>query len=118
MIFFVRKFKKRNVKITKIMLDDAKKMIRLMGVPVVEAKGEAEAQCVDLVKKGHAYAVASEDMDCLTFGANVQLRSNKFTPIIHDEFHFLCSLLIMKTLREKRTRSQKSSLKMFWRTWS
>lgn len=71
-----RKFKKRNIKITSQMLADAKKMLTLMGLPIVESESEAEAQCVDLVKKGKAYAVASEDMDCLTFGAPIQLRGN------------------------------------------
>lgn len=72
-----RKFKKRDIRVTSTNFEDAKKMLRLMGIPVVEAKGEAEAQCVDLVKKGKAYAVASEDMDCLTFGALIQLRGFK-----------------------------------------
>jgi len=40
-----------------------------MGVPVIEAPGEAEAQCAALVKADKVYAVATEDMDALTFGA-------------------------------------------------
>lgn len=39
-----------------------------MGVPVVEAPSEADAQCVAFVKKGLCYAVATEDMDMLTLG--------------------------------------------------
>lgn len=38
------------------------------------AVGEAEAQCAFLVKHGHAHAVATEDMDALTFGATVLIR--------------------------------------------
>lgn len=57
------------------MIDDAKKMLTLMGIPVIEASEEAEAQCCELVLKGNADAVASEDMDCLTFGAGILLRS-------------------------------------------
>lgn len=56
------------------MTADAKKMLRLMGLPVIEALSEAEAQCVTIVKAGKADAVASEDMDCLTFGAPLQLK--------------------------------------------
>lgn len=66
--------KKRNIKITKQMTADAKTMLSLMGLPVIEAYSEAEAQCVLLVKAKKADAVASEDMDCLTFGAPLQLR--------------------------------------------
>ena len=56
------------------MTEDAKKMLRLLGLPVIESLSEAEAQCVTLVIAKKADAVASEDMDCLTFGAPLQLR--------------------------------------------
>ena len=44
-------------------------LLKLMGMPVVEAPCEAEAQCAALAKAGKVYAAASEDMDTLTFGA-------------------------------------------------
>jgi len=50
------------------MKNDAIKMLRMLGCPVVEAPSEAEAQCVELVKGGKAHAVATDDMDALTFG--------------------------------------------------
>lgn len=40
-----------------------------MGVPVVEAPTEAEAQCAEMAKSGLVYGLATEDMDALTFGA-------------------------------------------------
>jgi flap endonuclease-1 len=40
-----------------------------MGVPVIDAPTEAEAQCAAMAKAGLVYGVATEDMDCLTFGA-------------------------------------------------
>lgn len=49
--------------------DDCKKLLRLMGVPVIDAPTEAEAQCAAMAKAGLVYGVATEDMDCLTFGA-------------------------------------------------
>ena len=39
-----------------------------MGIPYIQAPGEAEAQCSEIVKGGLAYAVGSEDLDTLTFG--------------------------------------------------
>jgi len=45
-----------------------------MGVPVIEAPCEAEAQCAALNKAGKAFAAGSEDMDTLTCGAKVLLR--------------------------------------------
>ncbi|KAG6476401.1 hypothetical protein ZIOFF_065641 [Zingiber officinale] len=45
-----------------------------MGVPTIEAPCEAEAQCVALCKSDKVFAVASKDMDTLTFGAPRFLR--------------------------------------------
>ena len=64
----------RTIKVTQDMANDAKKLIKLMGLPVVEAASEAEAQCAFLVKAGKAYATATEDMDALTFGSNKLIR--------------------------------------------
>ncbi|KAL3683178.1 hypothetical protein R1sor_001200 [Riccia sorocarpa] len=70
----IEKYSKRTVKVTKQHNEDCRKLLRLMGVPVVEAPSEAEAECAALCKAGKVYAVASEDMDSLTFGAPVFLR--------------------------------------------
>lgn len=70
----VDKFQRRLVKVTKQHMDDCKKLLRLMGVPVIEAPTEAEAQCATLVKAGKVYATATEDMDALTFASNRLLR--------------------------------------------
>ena len=46
-----------------------------MGIPYIEAKGEGEAQAAYLVSKGDAWAVASQDYDCLLFGAKRVIRN-------------------------------------------
>jgi flap endonuclease-1 len=48
------------------MTEDAKKLLILMGIPVIEAPGEAEAQCAVIVRAEKAYGTVSEDMDSLT----------------------------------------------------
>ncbi|KAK9292929.1 hypothetical protein L1049_020911 [Liquidambar formosana] len=86
----IEKFSKRTVKVTKQHNEDCQKLLRLMGVPVIEAPSEAEAQCAALCKSGKVYAVASEDMDSLTFGAPRFLRhlmdpSSRKVPVMEFE---------------------------------
>eukprot|EP00808_Paulinella_micropora_P032048 g41813.t1 len=69
------KFKRQLVKVTKEQNDDCKKLLRLMGIPVVEAPCEAEAQAAELCRGGAVYATATEDMDALTFGTKKLLRN-------------------------------------------
>ncbi|KAL0486243.1 flap endonuclease [Acrasis kona] len=65
---------KRTVRVTRDQADEAKKMLKLMGIPVIEAPSEAEAQCAELVKTGKVFATGTEDMDALTFGTSILLR--------------------------------------------
>ncbi|XP_012088805.1 flap endonuclease 1 [Jatropha curcas] len=86
----IEKYSKRTVKVTKQHNEDCKRLLRLMGVPVIEAPSEAEAQCAALCKSGKVYAVASEDMDSLTFGAPRFLRhlmdpSSRKIPVMEFE---------------------------------
>uniref|UniRef100_A0A1A9WIS1 Flap endonuclease 1 n=1 Tax=Glossina brevipalpis TaxID=37001 RepID=A0A1A9WIS1_9MUSC len=73
------KFNRRLVKVTKDHANEAKELLKLMGVPYVEAPCEAEAQCAALVKAGKVYATATEDMDALTFGSGILLRHLTFS---------------------------------------
>ncbi|CAI5439584.1 unnamed protein product [Caenorhabditis angaria] len=68
------KFERRLVKVTKQQNEEVKRLLTLMGIPIVEAPCEAEAQCAHLVRAGKVYGTATEDMDALTFGSNVLLR--------------------------------------------
>lgn len=69
------KLSKRSVHITKEQIDDVKNMLTYMGIPYIDAPGEAEAQCAELTKGSKVFASATEDMDCLTFGTKVLLRN-------------------------------------------
>lgn len=51
------------------MADDSKRLLRLMGVPWVQAPSEGEAQAAYLAKKGDSNYCASQDYDSLLFGA-------------------------------------------------
>merc|ERR1712179_126585 len=62
----VEKFTKRLVKVTKEHNEECKHLLKLIGIPYVDAPCEAEAQCAALVKAGKVFAVGTEDMDALT----------------------------------------------------
>ncbi|XP_068196435.1 probable flap endonuclease 1 homolog isoform X3 [Antennarius striatus] len=85
-------------------------LLKLLGVPVIQAPGDAEALCAQLVREGTVDAVASEDMDTLPFGANILIRNvnaKKDSEVVeyslpklleklqisHQEFVDLCILL-------------------------
>jgi len=70
----VEKYTKRLVRVTRKHNDDVKTLLKLMGLPVIEAPSEAEAMCAQLSKEGLVYGVATEDMDALTFGAQKVIR--------------------------------------------
>jgi flap endonuclease-1 len=75
----IDKYNRRLVRVSKQENEDCKQLLILMGVPIVEAPGEAEAQCASMCKDGLVYAVATEDMDALTFGAPVLVRHMTFS---------------------------------------
>ena len=70
-----RKYAMRSSKLSPEIIESSKKLLTLMGIPYVDAKGEGEAQAAYLVQNGDAYAVASQDYDCLLFGAKRVVRN-------------------------------------------
>ena len=72
-------FSSSSVRVTKEHNDEAKHLLKLMGIPYFEAPSEAEAQCAALVKEGKVFATATEDMDALTFASPVLLRHMTFS---------------------------------------
>jgi len=75
----VNKYSSRLVKVTRENNEDAKTLLRLMGVPVIEAPCEAEAQCAVLARSGLVYATGTEDMDALTFATPYLLKKLTFS---------------------------------------
>lgn len=56
-------------RLTSEMIEDAKRLLRLMGVPYVEAPSEAEAQAAYMASRGDVWASSSQDYDSLLFGS-------------------------------------------------
>jgi flap endonuclease-1 len=71
----VLKQTKRTVKVTPKMNQDIRRLLTMMGCPIIEAPCEAEATCAEMVKLGKAYGAVTEDMDVLTFGSNVMIKN-------------------------------------------
>ena len=57
------------------MIEDAKTLLGFMGIPVVQAPSEGEAQAAFMVQKKDAFAAGSQDYDSLLFAASVMVRN-------------------------------------------
>lgn len=63
-----------SISVNKQIVSDAKRLLRLMGLPVIDAPGDAEAQAAYLVSRGEAWAVNTMDWDSLLYGADRVVR--------------------------------------------
>lgn len=61
-------------RLTQPLIEDAKNLLSLLGVPFVQAPSEAEAQSAYMAMKGDVWAASSKDYDSLLFGAPNLLR--------------------------------------------
>ncbi len=68
-----------STRITKEIVSSSKELLGYMGIPVIQAPGEGEAQAAYLVEKGMAYASASQDYDSFLFGADTVIRNVTIT---------------------------------------
>ncbi len=58
------------------MIEESKELLEAMGIAVVQAPGEGEAEASYLSKtKSEVFAAASQDYDCLLFGAKMLVRN-------------------------------------------
>jgi len=64
------KYARGFLKLSDEMIEESKELVNAMGIAVVQAPGEGEMQCAQLVREGKAYAVASQDYDALAVGGN------------------------------------------------
>jgi flap endonuclease-1 len=70
-------------RLTREMAEEARELLRLMGLPVIQAPSEGEAQASHIALKGSVWAAASKDYDCLLFGTP---RLVRFLTISGKEF--------------------------------
>ncbi len=71
----MKKYAARSVFLTEDMISEAKELINAMGIPIINAPSEGEAQAAHLVQRGDAYAVLSQDADALLNDAPRMIRN-------------------------------------------
>ena len=65
---------KQSISISQEEMSEVKEIVKLLGVPYIEAPQEADSQCAYLSRNDLVDYVASEDMDILTFGCKNLLK--------------------------------------------
>jgi len=71
----MRKYGGRFAVLTKDMVDQAKELVTALGLPVVQAPSEGEAQAAHIVHQNKAWAVVSQDFDSLIHGTDRLIRN-------------------------------------------
>ena len=74
-----KKYAQATSRLTQEMIEESKELLRTMGVPVIQAPSEGEAQASLMVQEGIAYAIASQDYDSLLFGSPLLVRNISIT---------------------------------------
>ncbi len=74
-----KKYAKQAARIEDYMVESAKTLLGYLGVPIITAPHDGEAQAAYLVKKGDAYAVSSPDYDSFLYGAPKVIRGLRIT---------------------------------------
>lgn len=70
-------------RLTRPMIEEAKALLSLLGIPWVQAPSEGEAQAAFLARRGDVWAAGSKDYDSLLFGAP---RLVRFLAVASSEF--------------------------------
>ena len=61
------KYAKRTSRLNQDMVDEAKELIKAMGLPVIQSPAESDAQGSYMAKQGDIWAFSSSDHDCLLY---------------------------------------------------
>jgi flap endonuclease-1 len=70
-----QKYAKMSSSVSEEIINESKLLLSYLGLPVIQAKSEGEAQCAKICKDGKAWAVASQDFDSLLFGSPRTIRN-------------------------------------------
>jgi flap endonuclease-1 len=71
----MRRYSSQLIRLNEEMIRESKELLEAMGIAVVQAPGEGEAQAAHLAKREGIYASASQDYDSLLFAAPKLIRN-------------------------------------------
>ncbi|MBS3172505.1 flap endonuclease-1 [Candidatus Woesearchaeota archaeon] len=69
------KYSKQTIRLTKEIREESKEFIKALGLPIIQAHSEAEAQAAFLAEQGDVYAIVSQDTDSLLYSAPRLIRN-------------------------------------------
>jgi len=75
----MKKYASRTTRLNITMVEESKKLIASLGIPIVQAPSEGEAQAAYMVKENKGFAVGSQDYDSLIHGATKLARNLSIT---------------------------------------
>jgi len=75
----MKKYAGRTSRLTEDMVEESKKFVSLLGLPIVQAPSEGEAQAAQMVNKRDGFAVGSQDFDSLIHGSTKLVRNLSIT---------------------------------------
>ena len=71
----MKKYSSRTVKITDEIIRESKELLEALGIPIIQASSEGEAEAATLARTGKAYAAASQDYDTLLYATPYLIRN-------------------------------------------
>ncbi len=71
----MRKYSAQFVKIDDDIIKESKELLEAMGIPVIQAHGEGEAEAAILARNKKVWAAASQDYDALLYGVPILIRN-------------------------------------------
>jgi len=74
-----RKYAQATASLKDQMVEDSIQLLKLLGVPFVQAPSEGEAQAAFMAARGDVWGAVSQDFDSLLFGANRLIRNLAIT---------------------------------------
>jgi len=90
----MKKYAGRTATLSREMVDEAKQLLHALGLPVIQAPSEGEAQAAYVCARGDAYAVVSQDADSFLFGAprvvknlNLSGKRKKTSALAYETIH-------------------------------